>query len=314
MSATTIDATPTWQDAYTAPGFTDHLNGIGGPVGRPMRVLVACEFSGAVRDAFMARGHYARSCDLLPTEAHHPVKFRADFGCYEHEQATEGCEECEYGEPYCHLHEMDAADCTCLGPTEDEAEYDEPSFNTWEPQGARHLTSDLFSMSDAELSFYDLLIAHPPCTYMANSGAKHLYIGMKKENGPEPKRWAAMRAGAEFFKRIWNLPIPRICIENPIMLGAAKEIIGAEPAQIIQPYQFGHPESKQTCLWLKGLPLLRETNNVKAAMLALPKKEAQRIHMLPPSPDRWKLRSATFLGIADAMASQWGLDSASEVS
>lgn len=83
-----------------------------------MRVLIACEFSGTVRDAFSAAGHYARSVDLLPTESHsQPVKFRADFGCFEHFQAQAGCEECEYGEPYCHVHQMDAADCTCMGPT-----------------------------------------------------------------------------------------------------------------------------------------------------------------------------------------------------
>lgn len=271
-----------------------------------MRVLVACEYSGTVRDAFAALGHYARSVDLLPSEALAPVTFRADFGCYEHERATEGCEECEYGEPFCHLHGMDAADCPCLGCTEDEVEYDEPSFANGDPKGARHLSGDLFSMSREELEGYDLVIAHPPCTYLANSGNKHLYLGMKKENGINPERWAKMREGAEFFRRILELPVARIAIENPIMHSHGREIIGAGYAQIIQPYQFGHAESKQTCLWLKNLPPLVETKNVKAEMLALPKNVAQRVHMLPPSADRWKLRSTTYKGIAEAMAAQWG--------
>lgn len=261
-----------------------------------MRVLIACEFSGAVRDAFTARGHYARSCDLLPTESYAPVRFRADFGCFDHPTATEGCFECEYGEPWCHEHQMDAADCTCVGPTEEEAEYDPASYDT-QLRGARHHSGDLFSI-DVVREGYDLLIAHPPCTYLANSGAKHLYLGMKKENGPNPARWAAMRAGAEFFRAVLNLPVPRTCIENPIMLGHAKAIVGLEHTQVIQPWQFGHGETKATCLWLKNLPPLQPTNVVSG--------REPRIHKLPPSADRWKLRSMTYRGIAEAMADQWG--------
>lgn len=258
-----------------------------------MRVLVACEFSGTVRDAFTARGHYARSVDLLPTEAlSQAVKFRGDFGCMAHPQYEVGCDDCEYDEPWCHQHESYAYECTCLGPTEDEAEY-----ATSCEQGARHLAGDLFTVEDIE--GYDLLIAHPPCTYLANSGAKHLYRGMRKENGRNEARWAAMAAGAAFFRRILQLPVPRIAVENPIMLGHARALIGADPAQVIQPWQFGHGETKATCLWLKNLPKLVPTKIVSGRVA--------RVHMLPPSKDRWKLRSKTYQGIGDAMAAQWGV-------
>ncbi len=253
-----------------------------------MRVLVACEFSGTVRDAFAARGHYARSVDLLPSEALHPIVFASD--CIP-------CPCCE-DEPYCVTHEMHYAECPCLGPSEDEVEIDEASYETPAPRGARHLSGDLFSMDRAELESYDLVIAHPPCTYLANSGAKHLYRGMKKENGPNPARWAAMREGAAFFKRCLELPAARIAVENPIMLGHARELIGAAPAQVIQPWQFGHGETKATCLWLKNLPPLKPTKVVSGRVA--------RVHKLPPSSNRWKLRSMTYQGIADAMAEQWG--------
>lgn len=146
---------------------------------------------------------------------------------------------------------------------------------------------------------WDLMIAHPPCTFLANSGAKHLYLGMKKENGPDPERWEAMRQGAAFFRALWNAPIPRIAIENPIMLGHARRLLGEMPKpKTIQPWQFGHGETKATCLWLKNLWPLIPTNVVDG-------REA-RVHRMPPSPDRWKERSRTFEGIAEAMADQWG--------
>lgn len=145
---------------------------------------------------------------------------------------------------------------------------------------------------------WDLLIGHPPCTYLCNSGVSWLH----KQEG----RWDRMRDGAEFFKLLWESDIPRIALENPIMHKYAKEIIGANQTQLVQPWMFGHAESKATCLWLKGLDPLIETNNVKEKWKSLPKKEAQRLHMLPPSKDRWKLRSETYQGIADAMAEQWG--------
>jgi hypothetical protein len=113
--------------------------------------------------------------------------------------------------------------------------------------------------------------------------------------------------GAAFFKAMLDAPVPRIAVENPIMHKYAKERIGhVRQSQTIQPYEFGHMESKATCLWLKGLPLLKPTSDLKAATFALPDNERQRLHYLPPTTDRWKLRSATYPGIAEAMADQWG--------
>jgi hypothetical protein len=196
-----------------------------------MKILVACEYSGKVREAFRKLGHDAWSCDLLP----------ADDGSEFHYQG---------------------------------------------------------SVLDILEDGWDLMIAHPPCTYLCNSGVSWLH----RTEG----RWDQMRDGAEFFKALLNAPIPKICIENPIMHKYAKEIIGENYAQLVQPYQFGHPESKATCFWLKGLEPLQETDNVKEQWQSLPKKEAQRLHMLPPSKDRWKIRSETYQGIANAMAQQWG--------
>ena len=196
-----------------------------------MRVLVACEYSGRVRDAFIARGHDAMSCDLLPTDV--------------------------------------------AGP---------------------HHQGDVF---DLDLSEFDLMVAHPPCTYLTNAGVTWLHR--------DPDRWAKLDDGAAFFKRLLEAPIPRICVENPIMHKYAKERIGGvKQSQVVQPWMFSHMEQKATCLWLKGLPLLQPTNNVKAEMMALPDNQRQLLHYLPPSADRWKLRSTTYQGIADAMAAQWG--------
>ena len=195
-----------------------------------MRVLVACEYSGRVRDAFTAKGHSAISCDLLPSD-------------------TPG----------------------------------------------EHYQGDVF---DLDLTQFDLMVAHPPCTYLSNSGVCHLH--------KDPSRWPKLFDGAAFFKRLLDAPIQRIAIENPIMHKYAKTLIGGvKQSQIIQPWMFGHMEQKATCLWLKGLPLLNETNNVKAPMMDLPKRERERLHYLSPGPDRWKIRSTTYQGIADAMAAQW---------
>ena len=196
-----------------------------------MKVLVSCEYSGKVREAFRAQGHDAWSCDLLPSD-------------------------------------------------------DNSKF---------HIQGDVVPLLNQG---WDLLIAHPPCTYLCNSGVSWLH----RTEG----RWEKMVEGAEFFNLFWQADIPKICVENPIMHKYAKEIIGSNQTQLIQPYQFGHPESKATCLWLKGLDPLVETDNVKEVWKSLPKKEAQRLHMLPPSAERWKLRSETYQGIADAMAEQWG--------
>jgi len=196
-----------------------------------MKVLISCEYSGRVRDAFIAMGHDAMSCDLLPTDA--------------------------------------------AGP---------------------HYQGDVF---DLDLTQFDMMIAHPPCTYLTNAGVTWLHR--------DKERWAMLDDGAAFFKRLLEAPIPRICIENPIMHKYAKERIGGvKQSQVIQPWMFGHMEQKATCLWLKGLPLLQPTNNVKEEMMKLPDNERQRLHYLPPSADRWKLRSTTYQGIADAMAEQWG--------
>lgn len=196
-----------------------------------MRVLVACEYSGKVRDAFRAKGHDAMSCDILPTDVDGP-----------------------------------------------------------------HYQGDV---RDIINDGWDLMVAHPPCTYLTNSGVTWLH--------KDPSRWAKLDEGAAFFKSLLDAPIPRIAVENPIMHKYAKERIGGvKQSQVIQPWMFGHMEQKATCLWLKGLPLLKPTKDVKAEMMALPDNERQRLHYLPPSEDRWKKRSETFQGIADAMAEQWG--------
>lgn len=147
---------------------------------------------------------------------------------------------------------------------------------------------------------WDMIIAHPPCTYLANSG-----VGWLTGKNKKPGRWQLLDDAAEFFKLFLDHPCKKIAIENPIMHKYAIERIGRKHDCLVQPYQFGHPEQKATCFWLKGLPPLRETNNVKHAMDKLPKRERQRLHYLPPTKDRAKLRSKTYPGIAKAMAEQW---------
>ena len=158
-----------------------------------------------------------------------------------------------------------------------------------------HYTGDV---ADILGDGWDLMIAHPPCTYLCNSGVQHL-----KNNA---ERQEKMRLGALFFKSLLDADIEKKAIENPIMHGYAKKIIGRTQTQIVQPWMFGHTEQKATCLWLENLPKLTETNNVKEEMLKLPKRERERLHYLPQSEDRWKLRSLTYPGIAKAMAEQWG--------
>ena len=145
---------------------------------------------------------------------------------------------------------------------------------------------------------WDLIIAHPPCTYLSNSGVCWLY--------KDESRWEKMRKGAEFFKALLESKCDKICVENPVMHKHAKEIIGVKQTQVVQPFMFGHKERKATCLWLKNLTPLLETENVYEEMMLLPRRERERLHYLPPGPDRAKLRSKTFQGIADAMADQWG--------
>jgi hypothetical protein len=146
---------------------------------------------------------------------------------------------------------------------------------------------------------WDLMIAHPTCRYLANSGAKHLYAGMNKANGPDPDRWARMGAGAQFFLALLNAPIEHIAVENPVMLGHPRRLFGIpEPTQIIQPWMFGHGETKATCWWLKNLPLLTPTNIVEG--------REGRVWKMGPGPDRERERSRTLPGCADAYARQWG--------
>jgi site-specific DNA-cytosine methylase len=183
-----------------------------------MRVLVACEYSGTVRDAFAARGHYAMSCDILPTDA-----------------------------PGNH-YEGDVRDVLGDG--------------------------------------WDLMVAHPPCTHLAVSGARH--FAAKRESGVQDE-------ALDFVRVLLDASIPRIALENPVSIISSRI---RKPDQIIHPWQFGHGETKATCLWLKGLPQLAPTDIVDG-------REA-RVHRLPPSADRWKLRSTTYRGIAAAMAEQWG--------
>ena len=195
-----------------------------------MNVLIACEFSGVVRDAFRARGHNALSADLLPTERPGP-----------------------------------------------------------------HYQGDV---RDVLYEDWDLVIAHPPCTYLANSGVRWLH------NNPE--RWELMKQAASFFNECLNLPhVERVAVENPIPHKYARELIG-NYTQIIQPWMFGHMESKATALWLRGLPPLRPTHNVHDEMMMLPKNIRNRVHYASPKADRWKDRSRTYVGIAEAMAEQWG--------
>lgn len=197
-----------------------------------MRVLVACEYSGAVRDAFIRAGHYAASCDLLPSESN-------------------------IGDHY---------QCNVL---------------------------DIIDHG------WDLLIAHPPCTYLCSSGLHW----NKRVPGRQEKTEEALR----FVEELMQAPVPLIAIENPI--GCISTRI-RKADQTIQPYQFGHDASKATCLWLKGLPPLEPTQYVEPRIVNGRKRWGNQTdsgqNRLPPSADRWKIRSETYIGIAEAMANQWG--------
>jgi hypothetical protein len=199
-----------------------------------VRVLVACEFSGTVRDAFTRRGHTAVSCDLLPSETP--------------------------GRHYC----GDVRNLLLGAPDE------------W-PGG------------------WDLLIAHPPCTHLAVSGARH--FAAKRADGRQQE-------GIDFFMALVNAPIPRIVVENPVCIMSS---VYRKPDQVVQPWQFGHPQFKATCLWLKGLPKLRPTKVLTPPAPGTEEHKAwSAIHRAPPGPDRWKFRSTTFAGIAEALADQYG--------
>ena len=182
-----------------------------------MRVLVACEYSGRVRDAFRAHGHDAWSCDLLPCEA---------GPAYHFQQPVEGV------------------------------------------------------LSQG----WDLMVAHPPCTHLAVSGSRHFHRKQREQ-----------AEALDFVRLLMDAPVPRWCIENPISVISS---VIRPPDQIIQPWEYGHGEVKATCLWLRNLPKLMPTNCVDG--------REERVHLMPPGPDRWKERSRTYQGVADAMGAQWG--------
>jgi site-specific DNA-cytosine methylase len=193
-----------------------------------MRVLIACEYSGRVRDAFIARGHDAMSCDLLPTDSPGP-----------------------------------------------------------------HYQGDVFDVIN---DGWDLMIAHPPCTHLAVSGAKH--FAAKQADGRQA-------AALDFVQRLLDARIKRIALENPVSIISSRI---RKPDQIIQPWQFGHEATKTTCLWLKGLPHLQPTEVVGKGARHVTKggKSVPAWYNIGESTGRWKIRSATFPGIAQAMAAQWG--------
>ena len=184
-----------------------------------MKVLIACEFSGIVRDAFTKRGHFAMSCDLLPSET--------------------------------------------------------PGF---------HWDGDIFECLRFHHYAFDLMIAHPPCTHLAVSGARWFKDKVKEQE-----------EALDFVRRLMSVPIAKIAIENPISIISSQI---RKPDQIVQPWMFGHGETKATCLWLKNLPLLIPTNIVEG--------REGKVWKMPPSPERWKNRSRTYEGLANAMANQWG--------
>jgi len=196
-----------------------------------MKVLVGCEYSGTVRDAFIALGHDAMSCDLLPTDKPGP-----------------------------------------------------------------HFQGDVFEA--IAMKDWDLAIFHPPCTYLSSSGLHW----NKRVSGREELTIEAVA----FVKALWNCSIPRVCIENPIGALSSRFM---KPSQIIQPWQFGSPESKATCLWVRGMPILKPTDILeKPESGRWNNQTASGQNKLGPSPDRWKIRSTTYPGIAAAMASQWGIE------
>ena len=155
-----------------------------------------------------------------------------------------------------------------------------------------HLQQDIIPLLEQE---WDMIIAFPPCTHLAVSGAAH--FAKKRADGRQQE-------GIDFFMIFANAKCDKIAVENPIGIMSS---VWRKPNQIVQPWMFGHPESKATCLWLKNLPNLQPTDNVKELFDTLPKNKQQRLHYLPPSKERAALRSKTFIGIAKAMASQWGV-------
>jgi hypothetical protein len=167
-----------------------------------------------------------------------------------------------------------------------------------------HIQGDVVEVLDQG---WDLMIAHPECRYLANSGALRMYLGGRKEGGLDNERYLAMWKAAQFFRKLWNARIPRVCLENPVMHRLAREAIGSIPAsQSIQPWQFGEDASKRTCLWLRGLPKLSPTKFLLKRQYANQTPSGQ--NKLGPSPERAAIRAVTYAGIAEAMAEQWGTE------
>ena len=169
-------------------------------------------------------------------------------------------------------------------------------------EGGHHFEGDVRDFINATCPEtgepWDIGIFFPPCTYLCNSGVRWLYGGKGKMR--DVSRWGALQAGAKFFRALLECGIPRIAVENPIMHKYAREIVGRGPDQIVQPWQFGHGETKATGLWLRNLPLLKPTRIVEG--------RKPRVHFASPGPERWRERSRTYTGIAAAMARQWGGD------
>jgi len=256
-----------------------------------MRVLVACEYSGTVRDAFIARGHEAWSCDLKPSETpglHYQGDARHLFDGWV--PVRHQCECDPDGDGWCGLTNSDPSECLCIGPTQDDVEYLENEYG-------------LFARSLAH-PHWDLMIAHPPCTHLCVSGAKH--FAKKRADGRQ-------QHGIDLFMAFSNAPIKRICIENPVGI-MSKEWRKAD--QIIQPYHFGDEAQKTTCLWLKNLPPLqhaseddwfaKKTHVNRGEMITFASgKQMPKWYSESKTKDG-SARSKTFQGIADAMADQWG--------
>ena len=168
-----------------------------------------------------------------------------------------------------------------------------------------HIQADMFS-PEVVKQHWDLAILHPTCTFVSNSGAKHLYVGGRKENGPCERRWNLMRAGAYTIKACLDFPAERVAVENPIILGYAAKIIGRTQDQIVQPHWFGDPFLKATGWWLKRLPKLKKTGYLEPPTDEAERRKWAECHQTSPGPDRGKKRSVFYPGMANACAAQWG--------
>lgn len=173
----------------------------------------------------------------------------------------------------------------------------------------QHHQGDALAWLKANAHTLDLAILHPPCTYLCNSGARWLH-DEPDDSGflKGPPRWVAMFEAAAFFRACLEVPVPRVAVENPVIHGYARALIGARQTQTIQPYQHGHLKRKRTALWLRGLPPLHPSHDLTAETLALPYAQTADIHHASPGKDRAEVRSVTYPGIARAMARQWGAD------